>query len=552
MGGIGRPFPRAHDRRSRLGRYGGTLALVALSLITVSLAALGGGQGGFLTEPTDPTSPVPATGWGEDETGETEVRGSTLETWTLGVHHPVNQPRPDPDPVPSAEQGIGPGSELAIEFPDDSDTSCTANFVWEDQHGQIYLGTAGHCILRDGQNATHGPNADTTVEGVEVDVAVANCELKPSTFVAEGRGCVEEGDPEWGSLGDVVYANQRHTVDFALVKIPAELRDHVRTDIPSWGAFDGEGTDAQGREVAYYGHGWGYAASPSTRARSGTSIGGYPNDVNDSLFAFVGPAYGGDSGSAVVTLSEDPAGRRSADGALGVLTAGVGIGGPSPVSLYYGPRVATIESSVLCNTGLEIRVLPGGNAATECTRGNEASEPVCPPGASEGTPELLHLLAPPLACPTMPQDGGWAMEKATSSPMLSDDGTTWTRELNESTSVQTVDGTVWIRVKEHTAYTDIPVLRPFGAMPFSLGIYVNGEWIDTVDTNPGTDGAPGVLEPGTYELDFPPVELARQLDAGDELMVEFRPRTSSTSVSPTFELIGGTPEHDSRLALIHS
>src|SRR2546423_995718 len=54
-------------------------------------------------------------------------------------------------PLPSAADGIGPGSYLLITTTDVSSGSpaqfiCTANFVW-DGTGGPFLGAAGHCFL---------------------------------------------------------------------------------------------------------------------------------------------------------------------------------------------------------------------------------------------------------------------------------------------------------------------------------------------------------------------------------------------------------------------
>lgn len=270
-----------------------------------------------------------------------------------------------PAEVAVPEEGIGPGSELRIAYPDGSGGGCTANFVWEDPDGALYLGTAGHCVLPGGATATHGPGADYNTSGIEVSAAAEGCRVKPSTFVAEVVTCTTKEGPVWIELGEVAYARQTHPEhgavghDFALVEIPAELEPMVRTAMPKWGGPDGTATMVQDDDVLQYGHGLGWAALPETRRRAAKAVGRYP--LGDGWMA-LGGSNAGDSGGPVVL------GDRTGDAdlfrgreAAGILTHGVGVGVASPIGAFLGTDVDHARWEARCFAGLSVRVVPNGS-----------------------------------------------------------------------------------------------------------------------------------------------------------------------------------------------
>lgn len=515
-------------------RAAGCLLITVALVVTVSPATAmvqAGGAGGSPAGTTVPTADA------RDQAALSTPRIRTLE-WT----HPAGAEPGMPDPVPRPEVGIGPGSELFIERTDGSTTTCTANFVWTDQHGELYLGTAGHCVLAEDENATHGPNADTDASNVEVQVAVEHCYLQFFFPTDEPADCQLGDGPTATPLGGVAYANRIDTRDFALIEIPDALVPHVRTDVPRWGSFQGEvgGTDP-GDSVGYYGHGIAYGSTPATRGRAGVSFDGHPLRPDAAAWAAQGPVSGGDSGSPVVTL--EPGGNAlQAESALGIVTHGVGVAVALPTGPVAGPQVAAIEHSVLCNTGLAIHVVPGGEPTRSCRS-------TCDPVGPDPRPGLFHLLEPPGVCTQRPEDGGWTRSQASSFPLVSDTPAIWSHTVEEARAVAQVNATFWIRVHEETAYLDIPLLDPLGEIPFQLGAHVNGEFQDAQGVDPGIPGAPGVLEPGVYELDFPAIELPDGLEPGDELELYFHSATSATWLDPSIEMLGGTEEHDTRFTL---
>ena len=49
--------------------------------------------------------------------------------------------------VPERASGIRPGSQMFVTFPDGATAGCTANFIWRNSIGDLYIGAAGHCFL---------------------------------------------------------------------------------------------------------------------------------------------------------------------------------------------------------------------------------------------------------------------------------------------------------------------------------------------------------------------------------------------------------------------
>lgn len=223
----------------------------------------------------------------------------------------------EPTAVPSAVNGLGPGSMLFITRAGGSGTSgCTANFVWEGADGTKYLGAAGHCFLQDAnvggtQYGGAGPDlADVTVR------ACVDCEFGGATALTVGlRGTVVV-------LGEVVYARQAADdgtavgYDFGLVEIPADAEDLIDASMPSWGGPNDTGRIDAGDPVVQYGNGVVTGETIATKARTGV---GTSNDQSAGNWFAALPAAPGDSGSAVQVAAPGGTGLQGEE-AAGVLT----------------------------------------------------------------------------------------------------------------------------------------------------------------------------------------------------------------------------------------
>jgi len=234
-------------------------------------------------------------------------------------------------PVDAARHGladdlfIGPGAQLAIQkvrapasaaaagtSPKVSDVAskngCTANWVWKDQTGALYLGAAGHCFVADTPAGSPVPNAS----GVRTWICHAPCPLGGESGVltsAPGLG--------WVELGPVVYARASGIGDdFGIVAIPPELYGNVGPSLPNWGGPSGVWDGSMADDVAVlHGNGGGVGETAATKDRVGVFPGAYRADAD--WFGMDIASYEGDSGSAVGWVQHD----RFAAGDLGDVRA---------------------------------------------------------------------------------------------------------------------------------------------------------------------------------------------------------------------------------------
>jgi hypothetical protein len=188
---------------------------------------------------------------------------------------------------------IRPGAPLII----NGAFLCTANWVFTDEQGARYIGTAGHCI----------PDLSwdrIAVEGVSDDI----------------------GDPAF-TTGDAGVGN-----DFALIRIDPALYAKVDPTMCRWGGPASLGTPANtlpADGVLQYGWGFVYGETAATRPRVGSVN---PTSWEDHDLLLELNVAGGDSGSGVETR----------DGkAIGIVTHTFEVPGTVPVGvgLTYATRL---------------------------------------------------------------------------------------------------------------------------------------------------------------------------------------------------------------------
>lgn len=213
---------------------------------------------------------------------------------------------------PETVTGIGPGSMLFITRPDTSGTAgCTANFVWRDSGGALYLGAAGHCFLPDSADASQSAGGSYGASGVTTK-ACLDCTFGGTTALSGLRGQVVE-------LGEVVYARQSQDGvdvgnDFGLVRIPTEAEDLVSPAMPTWGGPSETGFVDGGETLVQYGNGVATGETAATKSRTGVGV---SNDQDVGSWVAELPAAPGDSGSAVQGA------RTTLSGPEGVEAAGI-------------------------------------------------------------------------------------------------------------------------------------------------------------------------------------------------------------------------------------
>lgn len=255
-------------------------------------------------------------------------------------------------PLPSAADGIGPGSYLLITTTDVSSGSpaqfiCTANFVW-DGTGGPYLGAAGHCFLPADKDAYVGTDPYVT----KVEVCVSGC-LFGGQLGAGFAGTFK-------TLGAVVYARQLRGDadignDFGLVRIPPALASLIRPSVPVWGGPTGSAAVRTGMPVCLYGNGEGVGEVFASKARAGVGIVEGDGNLGEAGAWFAdAPSAPGDSGAAVVNCAPAASGV-SGTTAVGILTHLV-VGDPGVVA---GTTVAKAVAMVEEDTGTRITLRTG-------------------------------------------------------------------------------------------------------------------------------------------------------------------------------------------------
>lgn len=245
---------------------------------------------------------------------------------------------------PEQSSGIGPGSMLFITSEDSSGTAgCTANFVWQDSGGTLYLGAAGHCFLPEGESADD--NAGGSYDASQVTTrACVDCTFGGAVALSGAvRGQVVE-------LGSVAYARQSDGGtqvgnDFGLVEIPSGAEDLVDPSMPAWGGPSATGDINGGDPVVQYGNGVAAGETFVTKGRTGVGV---VNDQQTGSWVAELPAAPGDSGSGVQVAAQGDGGLAGEE-AAGVLTHLV-VGGTA------GTNVAKAKEMAM-EAGLDISVV---------------------------------------------------------------------------------------------------------------------------------------------------------------------------------------------------
>jgi hypothetical protein len=188
---------------------------------------------------------------------------------------------------------------------------CTANFVYTDASGGVYLGQAAHCSSTGSDTETNGCNTKSLPLGTPI-------------YSGELVNGVIQNGVQIGTLAynSWIAMQERHETDaatcafndLALIKIAAAQAANVNPTVPFWGGPDGlaAAVAPAGATVYTYGNsvlrGGVSALSPKLGASLGE--GEASNGWSEEVYT-VTPGIPGDSGSAYM---------NAAGGALGVLS----------------------------------------------------------------------------------------------------------------------------------------------------------------------------------------------------------------------------------------
>jgi hypothetical protein len=227
---------------------------------------------------------------------------------------------------------------------------CTANFVFTDSSGNVYLGQAAHCSSTGEDTETNGcttkslPLGTPIYSGDLVKGGVQNGTLigtlaYNSWITMQGK---KETDPNTCAYNDL-----------ALIKINAAQLANVNPTVPFWGGPNGlaPGVSATGEQVYTYGNSILRLGVSALSPKTGVSLGDREETQGWSQELYtVTPGIPGDSGSGFMNAS---------GAALGVLST-VELA-PLPAANGVGTLAKELAYANSA-TGLGLTVAPGTTA----------------------------------------------------------------------------------------------------------------------------------------------------------------------------------------------
>lgn len=165
-------------------------------------------------------------------------------------------------------------------------SQCTANFVFEDAAGNVYLGQAAHCSGTGAANETDGCDAGTLPLGTPVEIEGAS---KPGTMVYNSWIAMQQAREQDDEL---CLGN-----DFALIKLdPADV-DEVNPSVPFFGGPIALGAGvSEGDSVYSYGNSSLRLGLSPLSPKEGVAFSSTENGWSHVVYT-VTPGIPGDSGS---------------------------------------------------------------------------------------------------------------------------------------------------------------------------------------------------------------------------------------------------------------
>ncbi|HYJ69915.1 MAG TPA: hypothetical protein VEX15_19855 [Nocardioidaceae bacterium] len=193
--------------------------------------------------------------------------------------------------APAVSAAITPGVQMYTKG-----AQCTANFVFTDSSGTVYVGYAAHCAGTGEATDTNGCNTKSLPLGTKVSF------VRGGSVVAGGEqvGTGELAYSSWLTMqqtGDH-NANACAFNDLALVKVDRAFVGDVNPSVPFWGGpvgLDSNGT-AVGDQVYSFGNSSLRGGVEALSPKTGLSIGNEGNAWSHNVYT-VTPGIPGDSGS---------------------------------------------------------------------------------------------------------------------------------------------------------------------------------------------------------------------------------------------------------------
>ena len=207
--------------------------------------------------------------------------------------------------APADTATIHPGVQMYTEG-----AQCTANFVYTDGSGAVYVGYAAHCAGTGGATDTNGCDAGSLPLGTRVDFVEGGSLAGEGTKVGSGTLAYSS----WLTMQQQGEQDQ-NTCDFndlALVKVDAADVGKVNPSVPNWGGPVALNTDesAQGENVFSYGNSSLRGGVEQLSPKQGVSLGATAEGWSHPVYT-VTPGIPGDSGSAFLDSEGNALGTLS-------------------------------------------------------------------------------------------------------------------------------------------------------------------------------------------------------------------------------------------------
>jgi hypothetical protein len=221
--------------------------------------------------------------------------------------------------APESRATITPGVQMIT-----AGAQCTANFVFKDGLGRVYVGYAAHCAGTGSSSDTNGCTTKSLPLGTKVEFVTGGNLLFGGSTVGTGKLAYSS----WRTMQARGTKDAGHCAynDFALVRVDAASVGKVNPTVPVWGGPTAVRATNMAVGASIYTVGNSSLRTGSPAAKTGNvdrvDSGGLAYDIETS-----NPGIPGDSGSGFM----DSSGR--AVGVLSTLSIGLSL---TPVSNTMG------------------------------------------------------------------------------------------------------------------------------------------------------------------------------------------------------------------------
>lgn len=207
--------------------------------------------------------------------------------------------------APADTAAIHPGVQMYTDG-----AQCTANFVYTDGAGDVYVGYAAHCASTGQATETDGCLADSLPLGTRVDFVEGGSLVTSGTRVGGGTLAYSS----WLTMQDRKESDVDACAynDLALVKVDAADVSKVNPSVPFWGGPVGlntSGTDV-GDDVYSFGNSSLRGGLTQLSPKQGVSLGTTGSGWSHPVYT-LSPGVPGDSGSAFLDADGNALGTLS-------------------------------------------------------------------------------------------------------------------------------------------------------------------------------------------------------------------------------------------------